>query len=244
MTDSNPGWFAEWFDSPYYHILYKNRDDSEAEGFMDKLSVFLNIQFEETILDMPCGKGRHARYLNQKGYDVTGMDLSENSIKQATVFENVRLKFSVHDMRQPIAGAYDYILNLFTSFGYFDDAENIMVLSHMKNALKPDGRLVIDFMNTPKVIESLVLEEVKELEGIAFELKRGVKSGQIVKEIAFEVEGKKYCFEERVRVLTETDFRNYFASAGLVVDHVFGDYNLNKYEVSASDRMIFILKKA
>lgn len=244
MTDTNAGWFAEWFDSPYYHLLYKNRDDSEAEYFMDKLLAFLEIQSDETILDMPCGKGRHARYLNLKGYDVTGTDLSENSIKEAAGFANSRLKFAVHDMRLPIVGSYDYIFNLFTSFGYFEEEENIEVLRHMKNALKAEGRLVVDFMNTPNVIKTLVEEEVKVLEGITFNLTRTVKSGEIVKGITFEAEGVSYNFEERVRVLTEEDFRRYFASAGLEDVNVFGDYNLNKYEVSASDRMIFILKKA
>jgi SAM-dependent methyltransferase len=244
MKVNNPGWFEEWFDSPYYHLLYKDRDDSEAEFFMDKLSDYLNIKSEDIILDLPCGKGRHARYLNQKGYSVIGADLSENSIKEASVFENNRLKFVEHDMRKPIKGKYDYIFNLFTSFGYFEEDENIEVLHHMKNALRPKGKLVIDFMNTPKVIDSLVEREIKKVEGLSFHLKREVNKGQIVKEIEFEAEGSKYCFEERVRVLTKEDFERYFAATDLIVENVFGDYNLNGYDVSISDRMIFVLKKS
>ncbi|MFN3940966.1 MAG: YkgJ family cysteine cluster protein, partial [Chitinophagales bacterium] len=78
------------------------------------------------ILDLACGKGRHSIYLNQLGYDVTGADLSENSIKEASKFANEKLHFKVHDMRIPFEEKYDAIFNLFTSFGYFEnDADNL-----------------------------------------------------------------------------------------------------------------------
>ena len=91
-------WVGEWFGSPYYHILYKNRDSNEARLFLDKLIDYLGIKKEDKILDLACGKGRHAVYLNEKGLDVTGFDICQENIRKAKDHENDRLHFHVHDM--------------------------------------------------------------------------------------------------------------------------------------------------
>jgi len=111
-------WFVSWFDSPYYHVLYKNRDDSEAQQFMTRLTDYINLESGDTILDVACGKGRHAMFLASLGFQVTGMDLSNNSIEFASQFENENLQFLKHDMRKPLDLQYDAVFNLFTSFGY------------------------------------------------------------------------------------------------------------------------------
>ena len=85
MTKSTKQWYASWFDTPYYHILYKDRDYTEAQGFMDNLTNYLNIPEGGKILDLACGKGRHSVYLNSLGYDVTGVDLSEKSINHTKI---------------------------------------------------------------------------------------------------------------------------------------------------------------
>ena len=84
-TNKSPkedNWFASWFDTEYYHILYKDRDYNEAQLFMDNLTQYLNLPEDAKILDLACGKGRHSVFLNELGYQVSGVDLSENSIKQ------------------------------------------------------------------------------------------------------------------------------------------------------------------
>jgi 2-polyprenyl-3-methyl-5-hydroxy-6-metoxy-1,4-benzoquinol methylase len=113
----NNNWFTEWFNTPYYHILYANRNDNDAQVFMKNLVRFLNIPKQASILDLPCGKGRHAIFLNSLGYTVTGADLSKNSIDFAKQFENDTLQFYQKDMREPFTKTYNYIFNLFTSFG-------------------------------------------------------------------------------------------------------------------------------
>ena len=121
-------WFASWFDTPYYHILYKERNYREAQIFMDNLTHYLNLPEKAKVLDLACGKGRHAIYLNQLGFEVIGADLSENSIAEASKNSNSSLQFQVHDMREKFDDQFDAIFNLFTSFGYFDDlAERALV---------------------------------------------------------------------------------------------------------------------
>ena len=245
MAQQEVEWFSTWFDSPYYHILYQDRDLEEAQLFMDNLLAYLHPKHHEKILDLACGKGRHSLYLNQKGYDVTGIDLSEQSIAYAKQYENERLHFDVHDMRQVYKPeGFDFILNLFTSFGYFEnETENVVALLATTESLKHGGKLVIDFMNTDKVIANLVTDEEKEVQGIKFKIHRGLEHDFIVKTITFSDNGEEYMFQERVRALREEDFMEYFKLTQLRLVEVLGDYQLNKYDREQSDRMIFVLKK-
>jgi len=236
-------WFEGWFDSKYYHILYKNRDHQEAQLFIDKLYHLLELQPENKVLDLACGKGRHAIYLNKKDVDVVGADLSAQSILHAQQYENDKLKFVVHDMREVLYEQhFDFVFNLFTSFGYFEDEkEQVKTINAIHDTLKPKGILVLDFMNVHKTIKRLVPSETKEIEGITFHLNRKVENGFIVKTISFEDEGQAYRFEERVKVITEQDFRAYVQ--GWDVLNVFGDYHLGAFEPETSDRFILVAQK-
>jgi SAM-dependent methyltransferase len=238
-------WFSTWFDSPYYHILYSNRDGRDAKLFLDNLLAYLHPKPSEKILDLACGKGRHSLYLNQKGYDVTGVDLSEQSIQYASQFTNERLRFAVHDMREVYkTETFDFVLNLFTSFGYFgSETENVVALCAAAASLKHGGKLVMDFMNTDQTIANLTAHEEKEVQGIKFRISRGVENGFIIKTICFTDKGQDYRFEERVRALREEDFLEYFKMAQLRLVEVFGDYQLSPYNRDNSERMIFVVKK-
>jgi SAM-dependent methyltransferase len=243
MIKDTTQWFSSWFDTPFYHILYKDRDDSEAHAFMENLTDYLNIPEGGSILDLACGKGRHARYLNKIGYDVTGVDLSENSIQFAKQFENHRLNFEVHDMCKPFNKTFDAVFNLFTSFGYFDkDEDNLNTIKSIKADLNDVGFGVIDFMNSPFVIDNLVPEEVKTVDGITFNLKRYVLDGYIVKDIDFTVDDEAYHFQERVRAFALKDFELLFEKAGVYLLDVFGDHKLRKFNAHTSERLVMIFK--
>ena len=236
-------WFASWFDTPYYHILYKDRNYREAQIFMDNLTHYLNLPEKAKVLDLACGKGRHAIYLNQLGFEVVGIDLSENSIMEANKNQNESLHFQVHDMREAFGDKFDAIFNLFTSFGYFENAEdNLTTLKAMKESLTEYGFAVIDFMNINQVIANLVPEEVKTVENIDFYIKRYVSEGHIYKEIKFEDQGEKFHFTERVKALTLKDFEELMEEAGIYLLDIFGDYKLKKFHKTESERLIIIFK--
>lgn len=238
-------WFGEWFDSPYYHVLYKHRDKEEAKAFIDRLIHYFQFSENDLIQDLACGKGRHAIYLNKNGFKVIGLDLSAQNISFARKFENERLKFHVHDMRFPWQGeASDYILNLFTSFGYFETkGENQQAISAIASGLKTGGKLLIDFLNPYTVINNLVPEELKQINGINFHIRKFLKGEYIVKDIRFEDKGEQYKFQERVKTIRRVKFLEYFGHANLEVIDLFGDYNLNSYIAEKSERMIFVLRK-
>ncbi len=238
-------WFGEWFDSPYYHVLYKHRDDKEAKSFIDQLIRYFQFSAEDVIQDLACGKGRHAIYLNKKGFNVVGLDLSSQNVTYAKQFENERLKFHVHDMRLPWHGErFDFILNLFTSFGYFETkGENQMAITSIADALKPGGKLLIDFLNPFTVLNNLVPEEYKKINGIDFQIKKSLVGEYIVKEIRFEHKGKLFEFQEKVKAIRRVKFMHYFKEANLELIDLFGDYRLNPYIAEKSERMIFVLRK-
>lgn len=245
MMTKNNDWFSTWFDSHFYHILYKNRDYKEAEFFITNLISHLKIQDTDKVLDLACGKGRHSIYLNKQGLEVIGVDLSPESIAYANKYSNERLHFYEHDMREVLdQGNFDFVLNLFTSFGYFeDDNENQKTIDAVNAILKPNGVFVLDFMNSHKVIQNLVKEEQKTIDNVTFNLKRSVQNGFIVKDIAFTNEEKEYHFQERVKGISEENFQKYFQKAGLTIKSVFGNYGLSPFNKETSDRLIFILEK-
>jgi len=235
-------WFKEWFDTKYYHILYQDRNDDEAHLFMRNLLSHLQLKHQSKILDLPCGKGRHAVFLNSLGYDVIGADLSENSINYANQFTNDTLHFEVHDMRNPFSTKFDAIFNLFTSFGYFDEKTNIKVLQNLKKGLKKNGVLVIDFMNVTYVKKHLVTKETIIKSNIEFNITKSIVDDFIVKEIRFTSDNKDYYYTEQVRFLTLKILEGYIKQANLSLKNIFGAYSLTEFDSENSSRLILILE--
>jgi len=238
-------WFDTWFDTKYYHILYKNRDYSEAELFISNLTKVLGIDKNAHVLDLACGKGRHSVYLNKLGHTVTGVDLSNESIVHANQLSNDNLSFFVHDMRERMDNkSFDYVFNLFTSIGYFEDeSDNIKMLQSVDSYTNPNGVLVIDFMNAHKVVNSLVRAETKTIEGITFNISRDVVEGFIVKTIQFTDAGQDFKYQEKVQALKLSDFENYLKHTNFSIYRVVGDYNLGNFELENSNRLIIFAKK-
>ena len=235
-------WFTDWFNTSYYHTLYKERNDKDAQLFMRNIINFLKIPSSSHLLDLPCGKGRHSIYLNSLGYKVTGADLSVNSIQAAKKYENNTLDFKLKDMRKPFNIKYDAVFNLFTSFGYFEnDIDDILVLKNIHDGLNENGLLVLDFLNVVNVEKKLVKKEVKIVDEITFNLQREIKDGFILKHITFTDKGVNHSFSERVKYLTLKKFESYFFEAGLKINHIFGDYHLAKFNPETSERLIFVV---
>lgn len=238
-------WYEDWFDSEYYHKLYKNRDAREAQFFLDNLLTLLQLPASAQLLDLACGKGRHSIYLSKKNFSVTGIDLSENSIHEACKSATEKLFFYRHDMRLPFRiNFYDAVFNLFTSFGYFEnEKDNDKVLRSTALALKKNGIFVLDFINAEKAIREIKKSEIKISDGVRFEIKRSFENGFIVKKIIFSDAYKTYHFMEKVRAFHLSDFEKLFQKNGLKIEHVYGDYSLRPFDEKNSDRLIIIAKK-
>lgn len=240
----NKDWFATWFDTPYYHILYKKRDDNEAKQFIKNLTHWLRLEPETRVLDLACGKGRHARILNDLGMTVKGVDLSENSIKEASKYQNDTLTFEVHDMREILNEEFDAVFNLFTSFGYFDCLlDNAKVIQCIHKMLREKGLLVIDFMNSKRVVEKLISQESKIEDGIHFQIERRHDGKHIYKDIQFHHDNRNWHFTERVQSLLKLDFEELLNENQFEILSTFGDFDLNEFDENNSDRLIIIARK-
>jgi len=244
-VSKNSEWFKTWFDSPYYHKLYKDRNDVEAQAFLRNLLNKIKAPEKAKILDLACGRGRHSRFLSSLGFNVTGSDLSPSSIEWAKKYESDHLHFLVQDMREPIEGGhFNCIFNLFTSFGYFTNRnDNIKVLSSVHKMLNKEGCFVIDFLNVAKIIDSLIEKECKRVEGLDFSIERRVENGMIIKEIRFEDAGVQFQFTEKVQAFCLNDFKSMLSESGFIIKGIFGDYNMNVFDEELSDRLILICKK-
>jgi SAM-dependent methyltransferase len=241
----NKEWYESWFDSPYYHILYKNRDGEEARRFTDHLVKKLKLEKGSCLLDLCCGKGRHSLYLNSLGFKVTGVDLSPGNIRYCKQFENDTLEFYVHDMRRLFRINYfKAVFNLFTSFGYFErEHDNELSISAAAKGLVKDGFLIIDFMNAWRAVNDLKPDHRKEVDGVVFNIHKELRNGFIYKDISFNDSGKSYSYREEVKVLLLTDFERYMQLAGLKILHIFGSYDLHPYIQDSSNRLIIIAQK-
>ncbi len=240
-------WYQNWFNSPYYHKLYFERDVQEAEEFIKRLIKKLQPSPGSRMLDVGCGKGRHSISLSEMGYAVTGIDISEDSIKHARQFENESLEFYQHDMRLPFRiNYYDYLLNFFTSFGYFNTRrEHDDTMRTFAGSLRKDGILVIDYLNVHYAEESIIHHEEKKVGDTTFTLRRWHDDDHFYKKIIIEdsLLTDQLVFTEKVAKFTIGDFTEMLSFQGMQVQEVFGDYNLTRYDLNKSPRLILIAKK-
>ncbi len=245
MGENNKDWFETWFDSPYYHLLYNHRNEQEATDFIHLLFSRLPVSADAKVLDVACGKGRHARTIATLGYDTTGVDLSPNSIAFAKQFETEKLHFAVSDMRlvfQP--NHYDVVTNLFSSFGYFDeDAENEKAFLAISENIKKNGLLVIDYMNPEAIIKNMKSREIIAKDDIHFHITKKIENGFIKKQIRFLANNEDCFFEEKLKIIKPETFASYCEKAGLIILQKYGDYQLSPFQSNNSNRQIIIAQK-
>ena len=241
-------WYKDWFNSPYYHLLYNNRDEDEAQAFLERLITYLQPKPNTKMLDVACGKGRHSKALAEMGFDVTGIDLSQLSIEEAKLEETKNLHFYQHDMRLPFwINYYDIAFNFFTSFGYFKtDREHNNAIRTIAQSLHKDGLFVIDYLNVHYAEDKLQKSFAKQFDDVTFHVSKWHDERHFFKQIQV-TEGTntspKHLYTERVAKFTLGDFTDMLAYQNMQVQQVFGDYQLGNYDINKSPRMIIVAKK-
>ena len=243
MTNNKSEWHLDWFNSPFYHQLYKERDYSEATYFMNNLINRLQIDKDSSILDLACGRGRYSLYLSNIGYKVTGIDISKENISEAKKNESDKLKYMIHDMRQPLNQKFDLILNLFTSFGYYqEDKDNISIIRSIKSNLNNEGKAVIDFFNIDYVLDNLIKYEEKTVDQTKFVINRYLENNLLIKDITIDSNNKQYKFQEKVKAYRVEDFLTMFENCNIELKEKFGDYHFNSFNKDSSPRLIMVLE--
>ncbi len=236
-------WYKEWFGQDYLE-LYSHRDVDEAERHADFVERVLvgddgDAPRPNAVLDLACGAGRHTQALRARGYRTLGLDLSLTLLTQPPPFPKV-----AGDIRElPFADAsFDWVLNFFTSFGYFDnERENFRVLEEIARVLAPGGRFLIDLFNREPVIAGLVPSETRELDGGVAEIERWFddETDRVNKRIRILTGGRERTFVESVRAYSEPEVSIGLRWAGLERDRLFGDFDGAAFGPE-SDRLILV----
>jgi SAM-dependent methyltransferase len=240
-------WFKDWFNSPYYHKLYFEGNDTQATGFIDILLNKLQPPASSYLLDAGCGRGKHSRYMAGKGFDVTGIDFSFDSIEEARKSESAHLHFFQHDMRLPFwINYFHYAFNLFTHFGYFrTEREHYNAVRTISQGLKDDGWLVMDYLNVHYAEDHLVHRSQKHVDDIGFYITKWFDETHFYKKIVIEDEKlqEPLVYQEKLAKFSLGDFTDMLAYHELQIQEVYGDYQLNAYDLHKSPRLIMIAKK-
>lgn len=240
-------WYEGWFDSKAYDLVYAHRDVDEAEQLVHLIEDAVTPAPDAHILDVGCGRGRHARIFARHGYTVTGIDLSPEAIaaaREKAQSEGVDITFEQGDMRDPYCdGCADGVVNLFTTFGYFEtDAENLRALQAMTTALRPGGWFVQDFLNAPQVKDTLVPSTTRTVNGVTIEQKRWIDDGRINKEITLDHGDGTDTFYESVRLYTRDELVSLYPDADLELVDTYGSYQ-GAPHTSDSPRLILVARK-
>ncbi len=243
-------WFEEWFDSPLYEKLYAYRNKDEADELADLVEHEIPVYDYPSILDLGCGRGRHAITFAERGYRVTGLDLSDQAILQARRFAKEKeldnVQFQVGDMRRPLEMEFDAILNLFTTFGYFlKDDENTRVISSVSRMLKPGGVFILDYLNARQVRENLVPEEEESFRDMSVHIQKKIKDNMVYKTITFSGDKlrKPIEYQERVKLYGLDWFRKNLEKVDLTLTKTYGSYNGEPFNENESPRLIMISER-
>lgn len=249
---SRQPWFAEWFNHPLYLQVYSHRDSTEAarciRTIIDRTLPKGHKPSSVTVLDIACGAGRHALELARLGYCVTGNDLSPfllNTARSEARACNVELSFTCCDMRHlPEGKSYDLIVQLFTSFGYFDSEEDdLRVLGNVSRLLRSNGWYVLDLINPHHLRKHLVPVSRRTVAGLDVLEERMLADNRITKTITITPdEGEPLRFTESVRLFTKEEISALLEKAGMVIESVAGDYSGSPFESEYSPRMMLFAR--
>lgn len=241
-------WYDDWFSSPWYLRLYQHRSEQEALSGVELINRVGEITPGATILDLACGYGRHSLALAEAGYNVVGLDNSEQLIAMANEqYSHHRVSYVQGDMRGPLPrGPFDVVASFFTSFGYFDDpADDLKVLQAAAAVLKPKGRFLLDFLNADELRQNLEPETLSILSGVTIIQERKIVDGCVVKDITINDPcSGEVTFQERVRLYSSDELKEMIASAGMQVDLVLGSYTAEPFDKESSKRCIVLAHRS
>ena len=244
---ARPWW--ETFFGPDYLKQYEHARVRTAEE-VDGIEKILHLRKGGRVLDLACGAGRHSIELAKRGYAVTGYDLSEDLLHQARVDAKrakVKASFVRGDMRGlRFRGAFDAVINMFSSFGYFESVEDDRkVLEGVARALKPRGKFLLERFNRESLAYELPLQGWRVgadgsvvLQEDTFDVLRGRYD---TRQIVIDREGTR---EHRgsVRAYTLPELKELFDAARLPIHRVLGGLDLSPYRARSRRLVLYAVK--
>lgn len=238
------GIFKGWFGTPWYAALYSDRDVEDATGMALPIMRLGGLTGGQTLLDLGCGRGRHAEVFAKAGLRVTGLDLSGACIEAARA-RVPSARFEVFDFREPyVQGGFDAVVCLFNSLGYTGDrTDDGAAIGCAAQALRPGGLFVLDLLNGEHARLNLVPREERTVEGMHFTIEKQVAGTDLVKTITVEAEGAVHRFEERVHGWALAEAVDLVERAGLVQEQSTDESCSAPFDPQRSRRMVLWARK-
>lgn len=254
----NKDWFKKWFNTGDYLDLYNHRDSADAAKIAKLIENTVKLPKGSNILDVACGNGRHSRIFAKEGFNVLGIDLSpylineaKKELRKSTDQIKERLNFEIRDMRHlRYKKRFDMVINLFSSFGYFeDDKDNLRVIKGISSSLKKGGYFFFDYLNPVSLRKNLVPFDISIRNHNVILQVRNIKGNSVYKDIAIVKNSKTSRtpvvsrFNEMIKLYGPEDFKTFFSRFGLKIVRKFGDYQGSTFKKSESERMIIVAVK-
>ncbi len=236
-------WFNKWFNEDYLK-LYSHRSMEEAYDQVHALTKLFDLKKSASILDLACGTGRHSIAFAGMGYSVIGVDLSSILIskarKRAKKSKSLQVEFIIQNMFDlSNLGQFDLVVNLFTSFGYFDsDEKNASIFDVVCKHLKPNGYFILDYLHPFQVVSTLIPKENRLIDQENILITRKIEEGSVIKTISFPERD----YQERVKLYHREQIETMMAEKGLSVVSVFNDYQGNPWK-EKGERQLFVCKR-
>jgi SAM-dependent methyltransferase len=167
----------KWYeDDRFWQItgpkLFSQEQWQKGVTDVENVERLLHLKRGMTVLDLCCGPGRHSMEFLRRGYKVTSVDRTTiylDELRSRVKSEQLPAEIVQEDMRsfvRPVS--YDAAISLFTSFGYFEDEENLQVLRNIYISLKPGGHVVIEMMGKEIIARIFQKHDWHEENGILF----------------------------------------------------------------------------
>lgn len=248
--NTNSPWWATQFDQQYLHEYEPLFDLVQDRKEVARLLDVLELPSGARVLDCPCGQGRHAHLLAEAGFDVDGLDYSEDLLKVArTRGTGKTLRYSQGDMRKlpgRWTGRFDAVVNLFTSFGFFDDPnDDLRVLAQFARVLKPGGVLVWHGGARDGVMAKFLTRDWwSSADGTMFGQERHFDPLSGFLEITSTWRGPKGHGERshRIRLYTASELASRLRDVGLIVEQAFDSWSPRPLHRKSSEMMLVARK--
>ncbi|MCD4654431.1 class I SAM-dependent methyltransferase [bacterium] len=236
---NNTDWYQQSFGELYL-LIYAHRNIEAARNEICKLAKWAPLNPGDTVLDVCCGNGRHLSAILELGSNAVGFDLSWELIRTAGIRKELGKCVFRADIRHiPLQNRFDRVLNLFTSFGYFEDAGNQASFIEMSKCIKSGGVMILDHMNADRIRRTLVPESIEEKAGYRIVQRRRIKGRRVQKhiEVINLTDGHSREFLENIHLYEPGEMIEMARIAGLREVTLHGSFAGEMFE-SNSERMI------
>ena len=254
MGTAQNAWYVNFFGDDYLgiyrHTFTAERAETEVAFAVQKLGLAAAAR----VLDLCCGPGRHSVLLAQRGYRVTGLDLSQPYLdlaRRAAADHRTAIETVLADMRAiPFDSHFDAVINMYSSFGYLEsEAEDLKVLESIARSLKRGGRLLLDMLNREWAVANYIQNDWHaEPDGTLYVEHRALDLESSRMRVRFVIVGPDGSRRDSpghdIRLYTLTEMKRLLARAGFAGVDVYGGFDGEKYGIETRRMILCAAKNA